>query len=50
MESEEKNVLNFNEMKEKKEEEELQLNSDEEREIQSLIEEYEKYANDSEYE
>lgn len=50
MESEEKNVLNFNEMKEKKEEEELQLNSDEEREIQNLIEEYEKYANNSEYE
>lgn len=50
MNQENKRVVDFNEMKEKRDEEELQLNIEEEREIQELIEEYEKYANNSDYE
>lgn len=50
MENKNERIVDFKEHKDKKEEEESQLTNEEEREIQDLISEYERYSNDDDYE
>ncbi|MEB7846342.1 MULTISPECIES: hypothetical protein [Staphylococcaceae] len=45
-----KQVLDFKEIQKRKEEEESRLSIEEEREIQELMKEFEKYSNSEDYE